>query len=77
MGNGQSITPKVPAAPRCPGCQAQPLNFAHQIYPLATGALVCIISCVDCGHVLGAQQVGQKQPLVAPGVMPHELPRHN
>lgn len=67
MDNGQSKE----KLPTCPSCDTSPLRFGHNIMPTQSGALICCIWCMDCGHVLTISQVGQQGPkIVRPGMNP-------
>ena len=50
-----------PQLPRCPKCGHQPLNFACNIVPMQSSALVSIIWCGDCGHTINMHYLGQVQ----------------
>ena len=52
--------------PKCPGCSTAPLRFSHNAQVLSNGAIIGMLWCTDCGHVLSMSQVGQKPPAIAP-----------
>jgi uncharacterized Zn finger protein len=52
-------------SPKCPGCGAQPLQFANRVLTTSTEGLVALVWCSGCGHVLATQYLGQQRNLVA------------
>jgi uncharacterized Zn finger protein len=56
----------------CPACQAT-LRFAHNIVTNAAGSMLSLTWCVDCGHTLNVQYIGQMPVEAGQSAGPHSI----
>ena len=56
-----NLVPVKIADPKCPRCR-HVLNFAHRIVVTQSRAVISMLWCSDCGHVLHTQWLGESRP---------------
>jgi RNase P subunit RPR2 len=59
---GQEMSDLMPKEPKCPKCASQPLHYGNNVTVSANRAVISVIWCSDCGHIISMQYLGQQQP---------------
>ena len=54
--------------PKCAGCGKRPPVFDIHMMPTATGLVLGLLYCRDCGEIVPAFSMGQQQPLAVRGL---------